>query len=104
MLRCRDWSSGLPDGSGKSAPVTMAFTPGIAAAAVVSMERMRAWAWGERTIAPSNMPGSRRSAPNLARPVTFSKPSGRIGRVPIDLKPGDSVFWSAVTVIRSPPS
>ena len=42
MLRCSDWSSGLPDGSGKSAPVTMAFTPGMAAAAVVSMERMRA--------------------------------------------------------------
>src|SRR5262249_41220271 len=28
------------------------------------------------------MPGSARSAPKLARPVTFSMPSGRMGRVP----------------------
>ncbi len=63
-------------------PVTMALTPGRASALVVSMDTMRAWACGERSTAPSNMPASVRSAPKRARPVTLSTPSGRMGRVP----------------------
>ena len=60
----------------------MAFTPGSARAADVSMERMRACACGLRRTRPTSMPGSEMSAPNLARPVTLSTPSGRQGRVP----------------------
>ena len=67
---------------GKSAAVTTARTPGIAAAAEVSMATIRAWAWGERRIAPVNIPGADMSAPYWARPVTLSTPSGRFGRVP----------------------
>ncbi len=58
--------------SGKSAPVTMAFTPGMVSASLVSIDTMRAWAWGERSTAPSNCPGSIMSAPKRALPVTFS--------------------------------
>ncbi len=68
--------------SGKSAPVTTAFTPGSASAFLVSMPRMRAWACGLRLMRPQIMPGMTKSAPNAARPVTLSTPSGRIGRVP----------------------
>ena len=46
------------------------------------MERMRACAWGLLRTRPTSMPGSDMSAPNLARPVTLSTPSGRQGRVP----------------------
>src|SRR5262249_33479315 len=71
--------------SGKSAEVTTALTPPSAAAFAVSIERMRAWAWGERSMRPTSMPGIVRSAPNSARPVTFGTPSGRTGRVPTHL-------------------
>jgi hypothetical protein len=70
---------------GKSAEVTTVLTPGSAAAFEVSIERMRAWAWGERRIRPTSMPGIARSAPYNARPVTFGTPSGRTGRVPTHL-------------------
>ena len=68
--------------TGKSLAVTTAFTPGRAAALLVSMEMMRAWACGERLILPHSIPEARVSAANTARPVTLSTPSGRIGRVP----------------------
>ena len=71
--------------SGKSAPVITALTPGSAAAFEVSIERMRAWACGERRMRPISMPGIARSEPYCARPVTFGTPSGRIGRVPTHL-------------------
>src|SRR5215813_2315010 len=71
--------------SGKSAEVTTALTPGSAAAFEVSIERMRAWAWGERRMWPTSMPGITRSDPYNARPVTFGTPSGRTGRVPTHL-------------------
>ncbi len=67
---------------GKSSQVTMALTPGNAFAFSVSIERMRACACGLRFTLPHNMPGITMSAPKLARPVTLSTPSGRIGRVP----------------------
>ena len=38
--------------SGRSAPVITAFTPGSAAAREVSMDRMRACAWGLRSTFP----------------------------------------------------
>src|SRR5262245_35517710 len=47
---------------------------------------MRAWACGERRMRPTSMPGAVASAPNFARPVTLSIPSGRSGRVPTTLK------------------
>ena len=72
--------------SGRSAAVTIAFTPGRAAALVVSIFLIRACACGERSTLPYSMPGSFRSAPYIARPVTFGTPSGRIGRVPTHLK------------------
>src|SRR6185503_5897423 len=60
----------------------MALTPGSAAAALVSMLRMRACGCGLRSTLPMSWPCMARSAPNLARPVTLSTPSGRTGRVP----------------------
>ena len=38
--------------SGRSAPVITAFTPGSASAREVSMDRMRACAWGLRSTFP----------------------------------------------------
>src|SRR6516162_9284926 len=71
--------------SGKSADVTAALTPGNAAALETSIDRMRAWAWGERRMRPTSMPGIERSAPYCAVPVTLGTPSGRTGRVPTHL-------------------
>jgi hypothetical protein len=72
--------------SGKSARVVTAFTPGSAIALSVLRETIRAWACGLRLILPHSMPGIVMSAPKLARPVTLSMPSGRIGRVPTTLR------------------
>src|SRR5262245_25268619 len=47
------------------------------------MLRMRACGCGLLSTLPTSWPGRARSAPNLARPVTLSTPSGRTGRVPI---------------------
>jgi hypothetical protein len=63
--------------------VITAFTPCSASAFEVSIERIRACACGERRIAPHNMPGSEKSAPYWASPVTFGTPSGRTGLVPM---------------------
>src|SRR6201998_3032793 len=68
--------------SGKSARVVTALTPGNAIALSVLIETIRAWACGLGLILPHNMPGIFISAPKLARPVTLSTPSGRMGRVP----------------------
>ena len=68
--------------SGKSARVVTALTPGNAIALSVLIDTIRAWACGLRLILPHSMPGIFMSAPKLARPVTLSTPSGRIGRVP----------------------
>ncbi len=48
----------------------------------VSIDMMRACACGLRLTLPHSMPGIAMSAPNAARPMTLSTPSGRIGRVP----------------------
>src|SRR5215510_16554321 len=62
-----------------------AFTPGNASAAEASMDLIRACACGLRNTLAWSMPGREMSAPYLARPVTLSTPSCRIGRVPITL-------------------
>src|SRR5205807_9549775 len=67
---------------GKSSEVTMALTPGSFSALSILIDMMRAWACGLRLTLPHSMPGMTMSAPKLARPVTLSTPSGRIGRVP----------------------
>ena len=46
----------------RTAPVMTALTLGWASAAEVSMETMRAWAYGLRRTAPWSMPGSCRSS------------------------------------------
>src|ERR1700738_1023744 len=43
------------------------------------------------------MPGTTRSAPKLARPVTFSTPSGRMGRVPTTFR----VVSDGISIHRS---
>src|ERR1700730_2154 len=72
--------------SGKSARVVTALTPGNAIALSVLIETIRAWAYGLRLILPHSIPGIFMSAPKLARPVTLSTPSGRMGRVPTTFK------------------
>src|SRR5215813_10737341 len=81
--------------SGKSAEVTTALTPGNAAAFDASIERMRAWACGERRILPYSVPAVAKSAAYIARPVTFGTPSGRIGRVPTHLNRVGAISFTA---------
>ena len=46
------WGMRLSPSASASAPVNTASTPGMARAAVTSIERISAWACGERTAAP----------------------------------------------------
>jgi hypothetical protein len=48
--------------TGISRPVTTACTPGIASAALVSIDKMRACGCGERRILPCSIPGSTMSS------------------------------------------
>ena len=90
----------LSSAFGRSALVTTACTPSIASAADVSIDLMRAWACGLRKTAPQIILGNLMSAPYNARPVTLSRPSWRIGRVPITLY---SLLGSNVaTMVGSP--
>jgi len=96
MMLCDRWTTSMSTlvssstcvRSGKSAPVMIALTPGIAAASPVLIETMFAWAWGERSTNPWSIPGSAMSAENRALPVTLSRPSCRIGLVPTHLYAG----------------
>ncbi len=83
--------------SGKSAAVTTAFTPGSFSALRASIDTMRACACGERFTLPHSMPGITMSAPNMARPVTLSTPSGRIGRVPTTFRSDANVIHRAAS-------
>ena len=65
-----------------SAPVNTRTTPGIFSAALVSMLLMRACAYSLRKIAMWSMPGSVRSAVNLASPRSISGSSLRLRRAP----------------------
>src|SRR5215471_1609388 len=67
---------------GKSSEVTIALTPGSFSALSRLIDMIRAWACGLRLTLPQSIPGMTMSAPKLARPVTLSTPSGRMGRVP----------------------
>ena len=68
--------------SSKSSRVTTALTPFKASAFDVSIDMIFACACGLRRTRPTSMLGRDLSAPNSARPVTLSTPSGRSGRVP----------------------
>jgi hypothetical protein len=58
-----------------SAPVITAFTPGTAAALLVSIRLIRPCAIGLRKHLPHNVPGKPKSALYCAFPVTFDMPS-----------------------------
>src|SRR5262249_4546163 len=89
------------DWSPKSARVTTALTPGSASALDVSIETIRAWACGLRSTRPTSWPGRLKSAPNRARPVTLSCPSGRTVRVPMYEVCGKS--WVRVSAMSARP-
>ena len=57
-------------------------TPGTARAAVVSIERIRAWACGERTSRMCSSPGGAVSSVKRAAPVTISGPAGAGAALP----------------------
>src|SRR5438270_4648536 len=94
---CSSWLTGrMPNGIGRSLPVSTAFTPGSALACDVSMPVMRAWGWGLRSSLAYSMRGKNRSSANLVAPVTLAvastlriafpttrKAAGRFLRVPI---------------------
>ena len=61
---------------GASSGSRIAFTPGIASAALVSMLRIFACAYGLNKSRANSMPGARKSSEYLARPVTFARISG----------------------------
>ena len=83
---------------GRSSAVITACTPGSFNALLVSIDTMRACACGERFTLPHSMPGRTESAPNMARPVTLSTPSGRTGRVPTTSRIGANVIHSAASL------
>src|SRR5947208_6819890 len=62
----------MPNGIGRSFPVSTAVTPGALAARDVSIERMRAWGWGLRSSLAKSMRGRNRSSANRVTPVTFA--------------------------------
>ncbi len=86
----------------KSLRVTTALTPGSASALDASILTIRACACGERRTAPISMPGALMSAPNWARPVTLSMPSGRSGRVPTAVKTRWSLSYSSRAMRQAP--
>src|SRR2546429_383658 len=70
---CSSWLTGrMPNGIGKSLPVSTAFTPGSARAVDVSMAVMRAWGCGLRSSLAYNMRGRNRSSANRVAPVTLA--------------------------------
>src|SRR2546425_1911535 len=70
---CSSWLTGrMPNGIGRSFPVSTACTPGMPAARDVSTERMRAWGWGLRSSLAKSIRGRNRSSANRVMPVTFA--------------------------------
>src|SRR5687768_11818471 len=49
----------------------------MARAGPMSIDRIRARAWGERRVRPHNIPSAHRSLPKMKRPMTLGMPSGR---------------------------
>ena len=68
-----------------SSPVITATTPGSASAALLSIERMRAWACGLRSAAACAMFGSVMSSMKRPRPARKRGSSLRSMRVPMML-------------------
>src|SRR5215217_9025823 len=54
-----------------------ACTPATRKAGVVSMDRMRAWGWGLRTVAPQTIPSIHRSEEKANWPLVLAGASGR---------------------------
>src|SRR3982075_3488012 len=77
----------MPNGIGRSFPVSTAFTPGSAAARDVSMERMRAWGWGLRSSLAKSIRGKNRSSANRVTPVTLAVASTLRWALPTTRRP-----------------
>jgi hypothetical protein len=92
---------GAAHSSARSAPVYTARTPSIAAAALVSIDRILAWAYGLRNTAMYSAPGTFMSLVNTASPVRSTGSSLRSNRLPITPV---AVVGSSVMVMSGPPS
>src|SRR5437868_8787045 len=62
---------------GTSACVRTARTPGAAVTAAISIDTMRAWGCGLRSVAPCSIPSRRRSLAYSNSPLTLGTPSTR---------------------------
>src|SRR2546422_7166576 len=70
---CSSWLTGrIPNGIGRSFPVSTALTPGRATARVASIRTIRACGCGLRSSLQYNMRGRDRSSANLVVPITFA--------------------------------
>src|SRR5256712_9331975 len=70
---CSSWLTGrIPNGIGRSFPVSTALTPGRARARAASIRTMRACGCGLRSSLQYNMRGRARSSANLVVPIPFA--------------------------------
>src|SRR5438132_790358 len=70
---CSSWLTGrMPNGNGRTLPVSPAFQHGSARVCDMSMPVMRAWGCGLRSSLAYNMRGRNRSSANLVTPVTLA--------------------------------
>src|SRR5690348_12122012 len=84
---CSSWLTGrIPNGIGRSRPVSTAFTPGTASACDVSIETMRAWGCGLRSSLAYSMRGKNRSSANFVTPVTLAVASTLRSALPTTAK------------------
>src|ERR1051325_334741 len=79
LLTQSAWSScgtgRIPNGIGRSCPVSTAITPSSFVAAAVSIETMRAWGCVLRSSLQKSMRGNARSSAKRVAPVTFATAS-----------------------------
>ena len=66
----------MSDGAGSSSAVRIAFTPGMASAALVSSRDTRACGIGLQRSLANNIPSTLKSSEYFAFPVTFATMSG----------------------------
>src|SRR6266568_1870147 len=70
---CSSWLTGrIPNGIGRSFPVSTALTPGRARARAASIRTMRACGWGLRSSLQYSMRGRERSSANFVTPSTLA--------------------------------
>src|SRR2546422_9476259 len=106
---CSSWLTGrMPNGIGRSFPVSTAFTPGTLAARDGSIERIRAWGWGLRSSLAKSIRGRNRSSANRVTPVTFAVASTVRSAFPttrraVGRSGGRAVGGSAVFPTAGPP-